>query len=273
MLELEQRIQALDATLFDEILSQTSVWDRMALLSIHAAVASALGRFHYLEIGSFRGGSLQVVMRDPRCTQVTSIDPRPAHLPDKRTESPEGWTYEDNSTEKMLELLRTLPSVDMEKLTTFELGTDRLETTALPARPDFAFIDGEHTDHAALRDARFCAEAMGGTGVIAFHDSLLVKPAVDTFLTESWKDVSYALNFGGGVFAIEFGGPRFLTQPIVRQAIGSGWHRVLWQAANYPRRSSLALRTAWSAIPALDLAIARARERLRGRFADRMPNR
>jgi methyltransferase family protein len=273
--ELEQRIDALDPTLFDDIPSQTSVWDRFALLSVHAAMATVLGRFNYLEIGSFHGGSLQVVMRDPRCTKVISIDPRPTHPPDKRSESwpvdrrSGSWMYEDNTTDTMLGFLRTLPAVDMDKLTTFEIGTDRLLTAELPLKPHYCFIDGEHTDEAALRDARFCFEAIGGPGVIAFHDSLLVKPAIDEFVKETWQDVSYALNFGGGVFAIEFGGPQILTQPVVRRAIGSKWHSVLWQAANRHRRSSLPFRVAWNVIPALDLTVLRARKALGQHTADK----
>jgi hypothetical protein len=119
-----------------------------------------------------------------------------------------------------------------------------------------------------LCDARFCIAAMDGIGVIAFHDSLVVKPAIDAFVKEAWKETSYALNFGGGVFAVEFGGLQILTQPLVQRAIGSKWHALLWRAANRYRRSSLPFRFAWSAIPAIDVTVLRARRALRQQCAD-----
>src|SRR5262249_40027807 len=150
-------------------------------------VATELGSFGYLEVGSYRGGSLQVVMQDPRCTHVVSIDPRPATTPDKRSGV---CRYGNQTTAGMLSLLRRLPAAEMSKLTTFDVGTDALRPNQLPIKPAFCFIDGEHTDEAAFRDARFCHAALDSAGIIAFHDSEAVRGAIRHFLREARHDVS-----------------------------------------------------------------------------------
>jgi hypothetical protein len=200
---LTERIVDLDESLFSLIEAGVEGWDARALLALHDAIAEKLGRFVYLEVGSLFGGSLQVVMRDPRCKQVMSIDPRPELTPDNRGA---GWVYKGNTKDRMLEALANLPDVDMTKLSTFDVGTDGLSPSALPVRPDFAFIDGEHTGVAVLRDAHFCAEALRGHGVIAFHDYPIVGDAIRQFVQETWTEISFALAFTGNVFAVEFGG-------------------------------------------------------------------
>jgi hypothetical protein len=79
----------------------------------------------------------------------------------------------------MLRLLTPVPDANLEKITTLEVGTDKLYLEDLPARPDYCFTDGEPTDEAAPRDARFCARALPARcGVIAFHDYQLLRPAI-----------------------------------------------------------------------------------------------
>lgn len=164
---LAARVAALDTTLFAAIESQTIEPDRLSLLALHAAAAER-GPFRYLEIGSHLGGSLQALVADLRCTVIVSIDTRPASQPDDRGQR---FHYEDNSTERMLSLLDEVPGTDLSKLRTFEAGTDVLSAAELPGAPALCLIDGEHTSEAALRDARFCLEAVGETGIIAFRDS------------------------------------------------------------------------------------------------------
>jgi hypothetical protein len=196
-------------------------------------------------------------MRDPRCSDVTSIDPRPSATPDERGES---RTYDANSTEHMLELLRALPDANMHKLTTFESGTDTLDPRQLPTRPDYCFVDGEHTHDAVVRDARFCAEAIGGAGVIAFHDYVVVGSAISAFLRDNWREISFALAFtgpshpssAGGVFALEMGGRGLLNHRLVQRAVGSRWHSAVWTAANRPPRTALPFLVAWAVMPAID---------------------
>jgi hypothetical protein len=91
--------------------------------------------------------------------------------PDERPEIGYRWEYADNSTERMLALLGAVPGADLGKVTTIELSTEDIDPGSLPHRPDLCFIDGEHTNRAALRDAGFCLAAVSDRGVIAFHDA------------------------------------------------------------------------------------------------------
>lgn len=237
------------------------------MLALHESAAQMQNPFSYLEIGSYLGGSLQVVMRDPRCQSVMSIDPRVAVTP--HDDGGGELVYADNSTARMLERLRTLPDVSMEKLATFEAGTDTLAVADLPTRPTYCFVDGEHTHEAVLRDARWCAEALQGSGVIAFHDYVVVGSAISSFLREHWRDVSFALAFpgpnhprdGGGVFALELGGQGLLRRPLVERAGGSRWHSAVWGIVN--RSPSVSpLLVAWALLPAVDAFVVHARHGL-----------
>jgi hypothetical protein len=249
----------LDIRLFDRILGQANEWDKQALLALHDASAREFGSFGYLEIGSYLGGSLQAVVQDSRCTEIMSIDPRPATAADNRTGT---WSYPDNTTAHMLELLGDLPGADLSKVDTFEVGTDALTVDALPSRPRYCFIDAEHTDEAALRDARFCAEALAVQGVIAFHDSDVVRTGIEVFLGEVWRDVSMAVAFNGSVFAVELGGAGILRSRSVDRAIGSRWHSIVWRLAAKPKRTSAALLGAWSAMPIIDTTVVEVRRTL-----------
>jgi hypothetical protein len=166
----------------------------------------------------------------------------------------------------MVELLSQVPEADLGKLATFETTTEAMSPAALPQRPDCCFIDGEHSHRAVLNDARFCAEALGGAGVIAFHDWGIVQSAIKAFVRERWRDISFALaiNRGGdpkaghGVFALELGDNGILRHPAIRRATGARSHD-FWRVANRPRSSALPLLLAWDAMPAIDSTLAWAR--------------
>jgi hypothetical protein len=198
---ITDRIRALDTSLFALVPSSTSQDDRRSLLALHNGVAAG-GSFSYLEIGSHRGGSLQPVLLDPRCHHVISIDPRPPSQPDDRPEFGE-FSYSDNTTEGMLANLRAVPGIDLSKLETVERSTEELRLDDYQP-PDLCFIDGEHTNVAALRDARFCREVMRGSGVIAFHDSYAVETAILTFLRETPRP-HRAYSLRSSVFVVELG--------------------------------------------------------------------
>ncbi len=119
-------------TLFDHVRSQTAPRDRMVLLALHNACREFYGTFRYLEIGSHRGGSLQALIRDPRCVEIVSIDARPAVVPDDLKGE---VVYRGNTTERMLEHLRSLPGADLTKLRTFDASTEdpRGRRALLPA--------------------------------------------------------------------------------------------------------------------------------------------
>src|SRR5439155_8882945 len=98
------------------------------------------------------------------------------------------------------------------------------------ARPDFCFIDAEHTYGAALRDARFCRTVMQGAGIIAFHDFPAVERAILDFLRETPRPHrGYLLS--SSVFIVELGVVRtLLNDPRIRAQL----HRPqrVWPAAN-----------------------------------------
>jgi len=256
MTALQDRIEALDIGLFSFVEMQALDTDARALLALHTAVAAADTPFAYLEIGSFRGGSLQALVADPRCSRLMSIDPRTAETPD---ETRGAYTYEENTTALMLEHLSRVPGADMKKLATFETTTAAMSPAALPQRPDCCFIDGEHTNDAVLTDARFCAEALEGAGIIAFHDWGIVRSAIKAFVREHRRNISFALAInrprnptsGYGVFALELGEKGILRHPVLEHATGARSFRA-WVAANRPRRSALPLLLAWDAMIAID---------------------
>jgi methyltransferase family protein len=212
---LAARVAALDTTLFGAIESQTTEHDRRSLLALHAAVADR-GPFRYLEIGSHLGGSLQALVADPRCMEIVSIDTRPESQPDDRGEV---FHYDANSTERMLRLLGKVPGADLSKILTFEEGTDVLSPSALPGTPALCLIDGEHTKEAALRDARFCLEALGDTGIIAFHDSNVVQPAIDDFVRSLGGRTHAAFQLPDSVAVVQVGAEDLPRSPFVRNAL------------------------------------------------------
>lgn len=221
---IAERINNLDTGLLDYIESQTSIEDRKSLLALHDGVAATLGQFSYLEIGSHLGGTLQAVLADPRCKRVVSIDPRPQWQPDDRPDL-DGWTYEGNSTERMISLLADVQDVDLSKLETVEASSEDLSPDDFAA-PDFCFIDGEHTYRAALRDARFCRAVSQGRGVIAFHDFNIIPRAPLDFLRETGRP-HRAYSLASCVFVVELGlVPTLLDRPGVRAQLrrpSSAW--------------------------------------------------
>jgi len=229
--DIRQRINALDLSLFDAIDTQLTDADRWSLLALHVAWREVYGSFDYLEIGSHLGGSLQAVIRDPACRSIISIDSRPAAQPDER-----GFTYEypANSTERMLRELGNLEGADLSKLKTIDASTDTIRPDSLPTSVDVCLVDGEHTDEAALRDARFSLAAIGAEGCIAFHDIQVVYRALRTFLDDLEADAvphrCYYLPHA--VFAVEVGPSRLIACSRLQRAVLDNAGGYLWSLAH-----------------------------------------
>lgn len=228
-------MQQLDVRLLEAIESQTSVPDKRGLLALHATMLATQSTFRYLEIGSHLGGSLQALIADPGCTKVLSIDPRPRVQPDERPELRFQWEYSDNTTERMLGLLGRVPEADITKIVTIEESTEDVVPRDLPVDPDLCFIDGEHTNRAALRDAHFCLSALRGEGMIAFHDSHVVAVAIRRFVKEMPSD-AIGLALPGAIFVVEVGGRRLLESPAIQrlfEGVRCGRTRLLfWRTVN-----------------------------------------
>lgn len=221
------RIEALDVRLLDEIESQTTPGDRQSLLALHAACRSFPGGFSYLEIGSHRGGSLQALVRDPSCKRIVSIDARPERQADERGRD---FVYRRNSTEGMLEELSRLPGAETGKIDAFEAGTESLDPGSLGPAPALCFIDGEHTDGVALRDALFCKAVLGDRGAIAFHDAQIVYRGVSEFLGRLIEEGTAVHPFllPDSIFVVELGQPLLQKSRQVQRRIERNWEGFLF---------------------------------------------
>jgi hypothetical protein len=259
------RVDCLDESLLDAIAGGCgSSVDRRSLLAVHAAVATR-GEFSYLEVGSYHGASLQSFIADPRCRGIVSVDRRDATSPDER---PEGVArYPDNTTARMLQCLRGVPGADLRKLTTIEAPTGDVDPAEVSA--DLCLIDGQHTNAAALEDARFCREAIGDHGVILFHDRVIVDRGIRSFLTELSGYRAYPL--AHDLFVVEIGVPSLLADSRVRAQVP----RRAWLVVDRLRAVRLVLRLATVARAArrwfAGFALGLGAPRRRGRVAPRTP--
>ena len=224
---LDDQLEALDVELLATIPSQTTEFDRRSLLALHVAARRVYGRFGWLEIGSHLGGSLQALVRDPACTRIDSIDPRPDAQDDQRGER---YAYPQNSTRRMLDNLAALPGADVTKLHTHDATTAQLDPAQLPA-PAVCLIDGEHTDRSAAQDAAFCRRVVRDDGLIVFHDTGIVYRAVRRFVDAVRGEGTVSVQLAylpDSLFCVELGSPRLLEDPaVVRQRLEAHWG-VLW---------------------------------------------
>jgi hypothetical protein len=212
---IDERIEQLDLSLFRNALSanpekdllQNTDEDRRTLLALQAVMRRQFPGYTYLEVGSYKGSSLQPHVVDPLCGRILSIDPRPGATPDSR--GPQH--YEPVSAASMLEWLKRIPGADVSKIKTFETTTAGMNGKIIGARPQWCFVDGEHTDQAVLADARFCLSVMAENGVIVFHDANLVFDGLQQFLKElSASGRSFHPHIlPDSVFIIEVGPARF----------------------------------------------------------------
>src|SRR5688572_15401322 len=140
MSSFEQAIAGLDLSLFDKIPSQSTEHDKQSFLAIQLAVRNLRPGYKYLEIGSYLGGSIQPHLVDESCAHIYSIDKRPLQQPDARGFD---YTYQNNSTARMLEQLREVAPERMDKITTIDGDSSSISPSEIPAKIDLCFIDGE----------------------------------------------------------------------------------------------------------------------------------
>jgi Methyltransferase domain len=152
--------------------SQTSLNDKLCLLG-GMRLARRSGSYSYLEVGSFRGGSLTPFLMDPACASVVSIDDRGRIQPDERGIS---FDYSDITTQSMLDELHR-HDLNTDKLRTFDGSIHRIEDID-SSSIDLALIDGEHTDEACFRDFLWTLPLVKQNSIVLFHDSTLVYKAL-----------------------------------------------------------------------------------------------
>jgi hypothetical protein len=225
----ERALAFLDTALFSHVPSETSERDRRSLLALHNACRECYGSFAYTEIGSHLGGTLQVLIVDDRCTAITSIDSRPASQPDVRGV----FDYPDNSTERMIRHLESVPGADLAKLHTIEADTREISPDDLPP-PQLCMVDAEHTHEAALRDARFCRRLVRERGAIVFHDRHLVQSAIERFLEDLERVPHEGYALPGNIYVVEVGETRLL--PVVDRLLRGRQKRVPFLTDHPARR-------------------------------------
>jgi hypothetical protein len=93
------------------------------------------------------------------------------------------------------------------KVVTFDADAGDLDKSVLPCKSDLCFIDGEHTNGAAVRDFAFCCSVLADTGVICFHDSEIVFQAIGNIVDQlkAARRPFRAYNLPSSVFVIDFG--------------------------------------------------------------------
>lgn len=200
-----EKIDKLDLSVFAKIPSQTGIRDRRSLLAVQRATARRHKDYRYLEIGSHLGGSIQPHLVDDRCKKIYSIDARPSSQAD---DSSPGHVvnYPNNSTDRMLDMLRGIGYGDVTKIECFDFAVSKIDPSKITSRPQIAFIDGEHTGNAVFSDFQFCSNVLSEDGTILFHDlNILYKAIMDICKLLDKQLRSYMpLKLEGDVFAIIF---------------------------------------------------------------------
>lgn len=203
MSDWTERVDRLDVGLFRRIRSQTTKGDQRSLLAIQRATARRRPGYCYLEIGSHLGGSIQPHLLDGRCRKIYSIDARPARQPDDRTPGHVAF-YENNSSARMLGLLREIDGGGVSKIECFDLDASQVDPTKITDRPNILFIDGEHTKAAVSSDFRFCLRVAAEGATLVFHDYDILHPAITAICQGLNRDgrTFLAIKLEGNVFAV-----------------------------------------------------------------------
>jgi len=215
MYSFEELIAARSLDLFRAIPSQMTDADKSSLLAVQKAVRRAVPAYHYLEIGSHLGGSIQPHLLDPRCMSIVSIDPRPPAVKDDR-----GYDilYKDNSTARMIELLGAVSAGGVARIRTFDLDASAVPSDAIQPRPHLCFIDGEHSEKAVISDFAFCRSVLAPDGVIAFHDADHVFTGLERIIA-ALRESSipfHAYVLPSAVFVMEFGTSKIYEDDDIR---------------------------------------------------------
>lgn len=201
----EEMLKRSDLRLFEKITSQTDEFDKRSLLACQRATRNLLGKYVYLEIGSYLGGSIQPFLLDSSCETIFSLDKRPFSQPDERGVD---FIYKNNSTARMLDNLNLVAPGNLDKIVCIDGDVSEIDKTKITRKPDLCFIDGEHTDEACQRDFHFCLETMNRErGAVVFHDAAVIyhglKEIVEFLEAKEIKFTAY--NLPDVMFVIEIG--------------------------------------------------------------------
>jgi hypothetical protein len=196
---------------FFPVPTQTTDEDKTFLVAALALMRRENPTFSYLEIGSFRGGSLAPFLMDPGCERVVSVDERGKLLPDERGKSID---YTGFSQQDMVEALHAC-GIPTGKLHMFDGSIDRYDGSG-GASFDLAFIDGEHTDAACFRDFLWTLPLMRTDSIVMFHDRTFIHKAlllIDIYLRNDGRPCRTIHKAGSEMSAIAFGRYRTIDLP------------------------------------------------------------
>ena len=240
MSDFESRINSLDIGLFDKIASQSTDQDRATLLACELAVRELKPGYNYLEIGSYLGGSIQPHLLDDQCRRIYSIDKRPKVQPDARGYD---WVYQNNSTARMLELLKEVGG-NIDKITTIDGDTVSIKPGQIDDKIQLCFIDGEHTDDAVVNDFKFCLDVLDDNGAIMFHDSQItyngIAASIKHLDERSIKFHAYILP--NLVFVIEIGDFPLHRHPRIMERLIDNHHSYIYSLQDVDRYRRFATR-------------------------------
>lgn len=218
MTDFENLLNNLDIKLFEKIYSQTTDNDKKSLLACQLAARSMTPNYRYLEIGSYIGGSIQPYLLDDQCSQIYSIDKRPEHQPDERGA---GFTYQNNSTQRMLEHLKQVTANGLDKIICIDGDTRGLNPDSVKEKINLCFIDGEHTDEAVFADFQFCFKTLNGNGAILFHDANVIYNGLTNIISHLRENqIAFrAYNLPDIVFVIEIGDYPLHKHPMIMEML------------------------------------------------------
>jgi hypothetical protein len=219
--EMNRRLDALDPALLAAVPTQSHEADRRSWLAVQRVARRREGGYAYLEIGSHLGGSLQQHVIDPRCVRIFSIDKRPTEQPDDRGSV---YRYDGNTTARMLDNLRALSAEGTKKVVCIDSDARDIDPARIDRRPDFCFIDGEHTAPAVQSDFEFCLRVAAPDAAICFHDDSVVYPALGRILDSlRAREIPHrALKLGAETFGIFLRGCAAPDDPVVRELACDG---------------------------------------------------
>jgi len=228
-----------DPSIYDHVPASLQEDDKRALLATLDAVRRARGAYCYLEIGSFRGGSLQPVVADPACIRAYSFDARQGGPP-----------YTGMNAARMMANLSRVPGADTSKLVCYTMDTRDATPPReyVPTPPDACFIDAWHTPPEAQKDWRFCMHVAGWPVAVLWHDIDMIAPAFRDAAT--WPGVTMACRLSSKVGLIYLGDweafatpeLRAMVQPLRWRALQGWWavQRRWRKAVPQPVREALA---------------------------------
>jgi|GEM_PF-3112508 len=188
---------------FFPIPTQTTDEDKTFLLAALGLMRRENATFSYLEIGSFRGGSLAPFLMDPGCDRIVSIDERGKALSDARGKKID---YTHLTQQDMVSGLHA-QGIATGKLVMFDGSIDRYDGSG-GASFDLAFIDGEHTDAACFRDFLWTLPLMRPDSVVMFHDRTFIHNAlrlIHIYLRKDGRPCRTIHKAGSEMSAIAFG--------------------------------------------------------------------